>query len=382
MKKALVILLALITVGAFAQVTAADQVPTISGNATLSWGLDIDAKTTGFANTGTWAVKLPLITKASVTKGEGDVYGFIKFTDVEWNLTSPALAGAATGAVEATLFFKPFSVSVYSAPTLSPYKNAAIVDGDAAGSVAGFTAGTTVKYDQAPITFALKVLSKGDQVANVNNDYAIGADATFVAVADVAKVNVSYAMAVGGTFAAYIGVDAPITLASIGKGLTITPAADFSIASATEMDFGSKFELKLSDKIDDKLTLLTAQVFFGQDKDLEAKVAFDEPLVDGMIKNVAAGASFQLTDILKETPMAWKLMANAGYKAIIDDKDNVVANAAFSLDQASAKSLTADVTFTNTAIANTTITVAYTSGNLLAATAVLGKVIATVKIAY
>ncbi len=384
MKKALVILLALIvSVGAFAQ-TQADQVATVSGDATLEWGVDLDSKATGFKNSSTMSVKLPIITKGTVTKGgDGDVYGEIKFKDLEWNLTSAPLAGAVAGSVESTIYFKPFSVSVFNAPSLSPYKNAQIVDGDVTGAVAGFTYGTTIKYDQEPVTFGVKVLSKGDWTANTNNDYAAGMDFTFVAVKDVAKINLSAAMAFGGTTAVFAGLDAPITIADVVKGLVITPAVDLDIGTAVKFDAGANVQLKLSDKnSDDKLADVTFKAFYGQDSDLEIKLAFQEPLSACLIENVALNAAFQMIDVLKETPLAWKLDAGAGYKLVIDDTNNVVANASFATDQASANSLKMDVTFTNTQVANTTISVKYESGNLLASTAVLGKIVAAAKVKF
>lgn len=366
MKKLIVLLLAFVLAGAaFAQAPA----PDISGSATLSWGVDLDTGYTGFANDSSSTIELTIVPQASSeTKGEG-VYGYILLEDYELLITNGAF-GFTGPTVTAKIVMDKYYLTVFSAPDLAIDK----VDSThgVAGTLAAFTAGTAFGYD-GDVAAELKVLSKGDWLLNTTNAYAVGADLSG-SVNDMIEWEASVATDFDTVYA---GVALPLTF-KIAKGLTVTPAADLAILPTFDFEAGVDVELALSDaNADDEYTAATSGVYFCTNEDIEAYVAFDEYLVGGLVENAEFGGKFAAVDVLKTSPLAWDFTAYAGYSYDVDDVNNLYVRGDFATDQAWANSLTAEVTFTNTAIANTEVGLSYKSGDLFASPAVLGTIIAS-----
>lgn len=132
MKKALAILLALamVATAAFAEDAATygnNAAIAVSGNATLTWGMDLENDgNTGFKNGTEWKVEIPILAKQSFTKaGEGS-YAEIQVKEAQYYLTDKHdNKGFATGdkkvdSVNAKLVFGKVYVTIAGAPDFSP----------------------------------------------------------------------------------------------------------------------------------------------------------------------------------------------------------------------------------------------------------------------
>ncbi len=138
MKKILSILMILVLVGgvAFAQVE-----PTFTGEATLSWGIDLGKGTDkdgsaklshGFLNEASASVSLPFV-KSGASKGEGDVYAYIDLSKVNLGLSADMKGAKATGkvgAVNAKIVFYGAYITLYNAPNMTTDYATRIVNGD------------------------------------------------------------------------------------------------------------------------------------------------------------------------------------------------------------------------------------------------------------
>lgn len=384
MKKAIVLLLALAFVGgaAFAQAT-------VSADATLSWGFDLDTQATGFANDANVDMTFPLFPKATPSVGgDGDVYGYLQVKNLKWVLTESGAGGntaaftsTLSGAITAKLVFKPFELTVFGAPDLGINYAAELATGELEFADLGWN-GTMISYVTDPLTAGVKIVSNGDWTSNTANDYAFGSDFSFVAVADLLTINGSVAYNLADTTNTFwAGFEAPVTVALM-NGLEITPAADFSFGSAVSYDFATAVALYLSEaNADDEQTTAALNAYYSSvDAEAELSASFDEYLVGGLVENAEFGAAFTLYDFLAATELPWTVETYAGYDVIIDDNNDLYGRVDFDVDYLNAQNLTLQVVFTNVAIANTTITATYESGNLLAATPVLGTFITAVKI--
>jgi len=124
MKKALAILMVLAAITGVVFADVADVA--VSGNATLSWGVDLnDAQPNGFNNEAEWTVTIPLLaSKTFTTKSEGDAYAEISIVDAVYVIegdhdgdTAFTAGDKEIDSVEAKLVFGNISVSVYDAPS-------------------------------------------------------------------------------------------------------------------------------------------------------------------------------------------------------------------------------------------------------------------------
>ncbi|NLD48041.1 MAG: autotransporter, partial [Clostridiaceae bacterium] len=80
MKKALVVFLALAMIaGVFADEPVAESsIAGFSGNASVTWGVDLDSKKTGFSNDASAELKVTLATGGDKTSAGDGVWGEIK----------------------------------------------------------------------------------------------------------------------------------------------------------------------------------------------------------------------------------------------------------------------------------------------------------------
>ena len=83
MKSVFVLLMSLILVGTAFAAPDADLVPTISGDATVAWGWDIDAGITGFYNEANAVLTMPLVKHGATSKGGTKYYGSIELKDFD-----------------------------------------------------------------------------------------------------------------------------------------------------------------------------------------------------------------------------------------------------------------------------------------------------------
>jgi len=110
MKRIALLTVLLLAIGIASGFAADPIVPIMSSiTAEVQWGIDLDSGVSGFANTPTFTIYLPLITYGSMTStGSGDFYGEIDLTNIEIGIAYNVLplnpATGNTGNVTATGF--------------------------------------------------------------------------------------------------------------------------------------------------------------------------------------------------------------------------------------------------------------------------------------
>ena len=153
----------------------------VSGDATLTWGIDLDSNATGFTNAMTNNFEVTIYPKQSADTGmmdTGDLYAYIKLKDFKWVADKDAALTTPPG-IEAKLILGAFSITTFSAPTI----DIDYVDGkdddedgdpgfpdwkpgpDGADDVATVyegSGGLTLGYKIDPVTLSLGVLSAND----------------------------------------------------------------------------------------------------------------------------------------------------------------------------------------------------------------------------
>jgi hypothetical protein len=78
---------------------------TVSGNATLTWGIDLETNATGFASAMENNFEVTIYPKQSADTGmmdTGDLYAYIKLSDFKWVADKDAALTTAPG-IEAKL---------------------------------------------------------------------------------------------------------------------------------------------------------------------------------------------------------------------------------------------------------------------------------------
>lgn len=157
----------------------------VSGDATLTWGIDLASNATGFKNEMTSNLEVTVIPKASTDTGmmdTDDLYAYIKLKDFSWVANKDGGKTTAPG-VEAKLIMGAFSITTYSAPTI----HVDFVDdkdddkADDGPSYPGFGApdfapdvettykgsgGLTLGYTIDPVEFSVGVISGNDWEAD------------------------------------------------------------------------------------------------------------------------------------------------------------------------------------------------------------------------
>lgn len=205
MKKALAILMALamIVPAVFADdaVTYGNNAAvTVEGNATLSWGYNLESEAHGFKNAAEWKIIIPLLAKQTFAhKGEGDNFAEISIVDAQYNIQGDhdgdvnfTAGDKKIDKVTAKLNFGSMYVTVYDKPGFKT-NNANIWDpikADSYGDSAeengwlfepGFDGwGTKVGYKTETFDVGAKVGSKGTyESVKDDSKYAFGVDASF-----------------------------------------------------------------------------------------------------------------------------------------------------------------------------------------------------------
>ena len=152
----------------------------VSGESTLTWGIDLESGATGFKNESTADLKVTIVPEASVNSGmmdTDDLYAYIELKDFKWEANKD---GAKTTAPSVTtkLIMGAFSIITYSGPTVKvDYVDSQ--DGDKADGTdedefpgADFEDvqteykgdGLTVAYELDPVKLSLGVVSEHDWI--------------------------------------------------------------------------------------------------------------------------------------------------------------------------------------------------------------------------
>ncbi len=152
----------------------------VSGEATLTWGIDLDTNATGFRNAHKSDLKITIVPEQSTDTGmmmdTDDLYAFIELKDFKWEVTSADGQGKTSApGVTAKLIMGAFSIKTFSGPTVKvDYVDPKDDDNgddkedqfpgtdftDVATEYKG--PGLTVSYDVEPVVLSLGVVSEDD----------------------------------------------------------------------------------------------------------------------------------------------------------------------------------------------------------------------------
>jgi hypothetical protein len=361
---------------------AIDLMPavTVGGDATLSWGIDLDTMDTGFTNAFTVNFDITFLAATDDThKGEGDVYGAITLGGFSF-LGDNATPAITLPTVTAWIMAGPAEIGVYSAPDFAIDKVAAIeADTDATDEILEDEsatdvapdydgAGTYVKYPVGPIALKAMVLSDSDWNNDpADNDYALGLDVA--ATLGPAALGVTFfydldAAAMG------VGVGATVTAGPV----VATAGFDGAYAATFAWEAGAGLTFTIMEGV-----TAEAKAVYGDAFDLDVMVALTEAEAKGLVDNLAFGVTGYILDVL--AGLEYKVVVTGGYKM-----GNITPS--FSLTygdpfEAGDSVFNATVALTiNPIFPLTQFSVTYTSGNFLAATPVMGDVVAALKVTY
>ena len=152
---------------------------TVSGDATLTWGIDLGTNATGFRNDMSANFEVTIFPEQSADTGmmdTDDLYAYIKLSDFKWVADKDGSKTSPPG-IEAKLILGAFSIKTFSGPTVEvdyvDPTDGADDDGidkedeypgpDADDVETGYPgAGLTLGYDLAPVTLSLGVVSRND----------------------------------------------------------------------------------------------------------------------------------------------------------------------------------------------------------------------------
>jgi len=395
MKKALVVFLALALVaGVFADEPVAEaSVATFSGNASVTWGVDLDAGTTGFKNAASADLKVTLVKGGDkATSGEG-VWGEIKIKSDGLQINNAAIDKGTASVDFAKLHLGPVYVGImegntdviggYNAPRALNQEQKAKVgtvgESKSDGIVIGYSAGDI---------FAIDVDFRSTE--QYTNDYGVAAEITSKPIAGL-EVKAGYSIAFTST-AMGLGAKVEYKLPIGEAGMYVKPglgyASSLAGGDAGDIAFGVLFGFSdETGKGDAGLPLFdggfsgkaNAGVSVATLIDLNNTAAiplyFDVFTGSKIVPNLTAAACFRTDDI---TGVATNFIAGAGVKyAISVAPATITPQAGFTMAGSTEMKIKAGVEIGG-AVANTTFSVWYESGNLV--TPVAGTVNLTCKI--
>ena len=454
------VLVAAIAAAGFAQVTLE---PTLTGSATLTFGVDLDLMATGFQNTTEADIEITLVEEATEEKGgDGTVYGWIKLEDFSILVDGDGV-GVTTPSISARLYMGPVYINilgvddavdsaglgaVIAGDVLAPaelsndyaseYNGLAVVydsdmidftvfvqsewdwiDGMAAGTVYSFTAdpdgdgvydengdgwvdwdeitGTSSDTDDAnvPANGYCFGLTAGVDIAglavglafNMGMNYATDTNPNYTGLGPIGfGADVAYGLALGDTtLTPYVGFDGVVLAAGAGfdmqiaGGVKMTWADMGSDAADVDLLGDSSMATALEDtEVTSGVALGANFTMISNAADLDIKLAFyedsgDDGLVpilgataivnfDSILGAMALGAGLNVNaDLGMISPFAGMLMYTDAPMTTIDTLEMWVGTDVMIID-------------------NTTFTLKYVSGNLLASEA--GVITFATKVAF
>ncbi len=153
---------------------------TVSGDATLTWGIDLETNATGFTSEASSNLEIVIVPEQSTDTGMmdmDDLYAYIKLSDFKWFADKDAALTTAPG-IEAKLIMGPFSIKTYSSPAVKvdyvDSQDDDLADGTDEDEFPGADfpdveteykgLGLTVAYDLDPVVLSLGVVSEHDWI--------------------------------------------------------------------------------------------------------------------------------------------------------------------------------------------------------------------------
>ena len=107
------LILGLVSVSADPMMAEGGPTATVSGNATLTWGIDLETNATGFTSEMENNFEVTIYPKQSADTGmmdTGDLYAYIKLSDFKWVADKDASLTTPPG-IEAKLIMGAFSIT-------------------------------------------------------------------------------------------------------------------------------------------------------------------------------------------------------------------------------------------------------------------------------
>ena len=404
MKKALVILLALSMVfAAFADDPAVlNEIAEFKGSATVTWGVDLDAKSTGFRNDTSASLKFNLINDGSKsTTGEG-VWGEIavsldsddgvRYVDGSWETVKVTVDKAklhindmiAVGILSGSNAYGKYE------PITAVKSKGHFPTANVGGNV---KQGITLEVAlpdllDLNIDFRSEDITDADGTkADYTNNYGIG---TSLAVKAVENLNLKLGFGIdfygNNPWGLSASADYKLGLSDTmylkpQVAFTMTDAADSGkIAAALLVGWGSENQdtnIKwISQKVSDGFSVAT-EIPFASNAAIPLCVGvWDSTFVE----NLKVGAQFHmdnLSDFDAGNTLAFEFAYTLG---------DIKPAFAFAMDNggdlAWTDALKICFTLDYTGIANTTFTLGYESGNLKASTAQIGQIWTSAKISF
>lgn len=439
MKKALVVFLALAMIaGVFADEPVAESsIAGFSGNASVTWGVDLDSKKTGFSNDASAELKVTLATGGDKTSAGDGVWGEIKIkTDGliskndGWDKNGSASVDFAKlhlGPVYVGITSGNTQVGEYNAPRALAYETTkAANEGEdkAKGIVIGYSAGDIFAIDvdfRSQPTDEVKAADEKVQIAKdddgklltdtdgdyilegvpavsavgsspYTNNYGVAAEITSKPISGL-EIKAGYSMAFTSK-AMGVGAKVEYNMPIGDAGMYIKPGVGYSSSLAAgdtgSIAFGVLFGFSdETGKDDPGLPLFTkddskksnAGVSVATLIDLDATDAiplyFDVWTGSKLVPNLGAAAFFRTSAL---SGIADNFTAGAGVKyAITVDPATITPQVGFLIANTTSMKLKGGVVIGG-AVANTEFSLWYTSGEFKATPAGLGTIDLTCKI--
>jgi hypothetical protein len=394
MKKLALILALLLAIGGFA---IAEMEPTITGDASITFGYNLDEGSWGFANSNDSSLTLTLVSGSAEKMGEGAWYGVIELADfsidfddagthydveaedgdddaltITWgtlitadtpdevfvnvpvSVTVPDITAKIT---DGNLYFQFESAPDFAANYVAEIEDDDATEYELGDDVAGgFVFGGTF----APVTFALS-LGTEENYETAEADFVVAFPVELVIGLDVSPIMIDLAVAMG------LGYDPALDM-----GVAVQVKADIaplSIVAAFDLVNGTDLAWELSAGISADIAPLAIgiDVFYADDLDLAVGI-------DADLAPLTIGVDVELLNVIDA--LAWTVDGTVDFAASEDI--TVSAGAGYGSDEVLDANLSVEMTGI---IDPMTFTLAWSDGDDLT-NDVLGKITFAAEIAY
>jgi len=279
---------------------AAEVVAKVTGEAKLTFGIDLETQLTGFKNENSGDVTFTLVSGDTKKGAEEDVYGYIEVTG--WGVTYDSdnntgddngWAGVDEGDLTAKIIFPNGWVKISGTNSSLNYLNV-VQDDDKDNDNAdkglndSLTAngGLVLGLNFAPVAIEVGVFSQADWTAD--NGYGVNIKATV----DVAPIKIEGGFEVGLNHSD-TGMGAGAKISANIAPITVYAATDITIDTATVMEFGGGLSLAVAG------ITLTGDVSYNESLDgLDVRAKVD---AGGMVPNLGLSVTVELFNILGNT---------------------------------------------------------------------------------
>ncbi len=409
MKKIFLVLLIVALVGsfAFAEVTGI-AAPTVTGDVTTTFGYDLDNEGSGFNNSSSVEVVVPLAGGSDTHAGSGDVYAEITIEDIEINLSTDSddwdegaevsydadvSAKIIAGAIWVGLGCPDFAINMVdqeddSDVNLEDFGDEGISIGYASDAFSASVLVSSINNymdasddDETTTTEGTSWTDSDDEdndtapdpatVANSDHDYVFGAAATVVA--GPATVDVAFSMYPD----TWMGFG--LTAVVAAGPATVTVPFDYisnEVADASGMEANPSVAMAI-----DGVGSIAADLFYAAYTDIvglpESEINFGLTFTEGFMDALTMVVEVEATDITEEAgDLGWNLDVDNSY-----DMGAVAPYLNFGYGSNEVFDVEVGAVFA-TAIDNATVTVDYTNEALAGDTTESGRITLEVAVVF